>query len=112
MHENNLALQPAQLERLIVRVSDEWQKASVAGKEAALLSDTTLRRPLRRALERAVVDLPVIAYPEIPSDLLIEPTAMLRVEDVFQDPAASRQDTNSESAKDLADRINASLAAA
>ena len=43
MHENVLALQPAQLERLVTRLSAEWQKGSVAGREACRIAWHLLR---------------------------------------------------------------------
>ncbi|MEX2285637.1 MAG: flagellar biosynthesis protein FlhA [Planctomycetaceae bacterium] len=90
LRDKNLALQPAHLERLIVSLSNEWQKASVQGQEMALLTDRNLRRPLRKAIERALPDLSVVSYLEIPNDLLIEPTAMIRLEDVFQQKPAAK----------------------
>jgi flagellar biosynthesis protein FlhA len=82
IHERNLALEPARLEKLIVRLANEWRKATAAGKEVALLTDGVLRRPMRHAIVRSLADLAVIAYQEIPNDLLLESEALVRLEDV------------------------------
>lgn len=83
LRDGDLALPPAQLERLIEQLSAQKQKASVQEFELAVLSDRALRRPLRRSIERALGDLGVIAYSEIPSDLMIEPVAMIGMDDIF-----------------------------
>ncbi len=82
LHEKNLVLEPARMEQLIVRLANEWRKATASGKEIALLTDLTLRRPMRQTLVRALAELPVIAYQEIPSDLHLEPAALIRLEDL------------------------------
>ena len=90
IHDGNLSLQPAQLERFIGMLSEQWQKAVAAGHEVALLTDGSLRRAIRLGVERALPELPVMAYKEIPRDLLIHPTAMLRASDVFPQSAESQ----------------------
>ncbi len=90
--DGNLALQPKELERLIGLLNREWQKAGVQNQPAALLTDSQLRRMTRRAVERALPDLAVVAYTEIPGDLLIEPVSMLRLEEVFEARAEAKPD--------------------
>ena len=41
-----------------------------------------LRRPLHQALARALPDLAVVAYQEVPRDLVLEPVALLKPEDL------------------------------
>lgn len=82
VHEKQLVLDPARLEKLIVKLATEWRKASVRGVEVALLTDTSLRRAVRFALTRTLPDLAVIAYQEVPGDLLLEAEAMLKPEDL------------------------------
>jgi flagellar biosynthesis protein FlhA len=92
LHEKNLVLEPARLEKLIVRLATEFRKASARGQEVALLADTSLRRPLRQALGRALPDLAVVAYPEVPNNLLLQPVAMIKLDDVAgpkPEPASS-----------------------
>jgi flagellar biosynthesis protein FlhA len=82
LHEKNLALEPARLEKLLGRLASEWRKASARGQEVALLSDSTLRRPLQQILSRALPELAVIAYQEVPNDLQLESAGVVRPEDV------------------------------
>jgi flagellar biosynthesis protein FlhA len=82
LHEKNLALEPPRLEQLVVRLANESRKLAARGQELGLLSDSSIRRPLRQAIARSLPDLAVIAYQEVPSDLLLEPVAMLRPEDL------------------------------
>ncbi len=82
IQEKQLAFDPAKLEQLILRLSAEIRKATARGNETALLCDTSIRRPLRQALVRSLPDLSAIAYQEVPTDLLIEPAAFIRLEDL------------------------------
>lgn len=91
LHDKNLVLDPARLEKLIVRLASEWRKANARRQDVALLADSSLRRPLRQALGRALPDLAVVAYPEVPNDLLLEPVAMIKPDDI----AAATQESHS-----------------
>jgi flagellar biosynthesis protein FlhA len=82
LHEKNLALDPSRFEKFVTRLGAEWRKASARGVDVALLCDTVLRRPLRQALVRSLPDLAVIAYQEVPGDLILEPAALLKPEDL------------------------------
>jgi len=82
LHEKNLVLEPAKLEKLIVCLGNGWRKSHLAGKEVALLTDTVLRRPLRAAIARSLGDLSVIAYQEIPTDIGLQPFVLVRPEDI------------------------------
>jgi flagellar biosynthesis protein FlhA len=77
-----LLLDPQRLERLTLKLAAEWRQALARGLEVALLCDASLRRPLRQALVRSLPDLAVIAYQEIPADILMEPVAVIRPEDI------------------------------
>jgi flagellar biosynthesis protein FlhA len=82
LNDKILSLDPMRLEKMILFLLNEWRKATARGQEVALLTDASLRRPLRHSLLRGLPDLAVIAYAEVPSDLLLEPAAMLRLEDL------------------------------
>jgi flagellar biosynthesis protein FlhA len=82
IHEKALVLDPARLEKLIVKLANEWRKATAKGQEVALLADASLRRPLRHALARSLPDLAVVAYQEVPGDMLLEPAALVKPEDL------------------------------
>jgi flagellar biosynthesis protein FlhA len=77
-----LLLDPQRLERLTLKLAAESRQALARGLEVALLCDASLRRPLRQALVRSLPDLAVIAYQEIPADILMEPVAVIRPEDI------------------------------
>ena len=77
-----LVLDPARLEKLVVRLANEWRKATAKGQEVGLLVDASLRRPLRLAVARSLPDLAVVAYQEVPGDLLLEPAALIKPEDL------------------------------
>jgi flagellar biosynthesis protein FlhA len=77
-----LILDPARLEQLTLRLAAEIRKANARGVEVALLCDGSLRRALRHSLARALHDLAVISYQEIPNDTLMEPVAVIRAEDL------------------------------
>ncbi|MFK7821952.1 MAG: FHIPEP family type III secretion protein, partial [Planctomycetaceae bacterium] len=75
--DGRLALAPKELENLIEDLNSVWQKHSMQS-DVALLSDRALRRALKETLERALPDLAVLAYTEIPKDLRIEPLGVIR----------------------------------
>ena len=81
-HDKTLVLDPGRLEKTDCVFAQRMAKGVARGQEIALLTDASLRRPLRHALVRGLPDLAVIAYQEVPGDLLLEPAAMLRPEDL------------------------------
>jgi flagellar biosynthesis protein FlhA len=83
LHDKQLALDPPRLEKFLVRLANEWRKAVARTSEIALLCDAVLRRPVRQALSRSLPDLAVIAYQEVPADVLLEPAALLKIEDLM-----------------------------
>jgi flagellar biosynthesis protein FlhA len=82
VQNQQLALDPARLEQLTVRLAGEIRKANARGHEVALLCDASLRRAVRHAVSRALHDLTVVSYQEIPTDLLMEPVAVIRPEEL------------------------------
>jgi flagellar biosynthesis protein FlhA len=77
-----LSMEPAKMEQLVMRLAGEMRKAMTRRQEVALLCDASLRRPLRQSLVRSLGDLPVVAYQEIPTDMLMEPFSFIRPEDL------------------------------
>ncbi|VTT97906.1 flagellar biosynthesis protein : Flagellar biosynthesis protein FlhA OS=uncultured planctomycete GN=HGMM_F11F07C14 PE=4 SV=1: FHIPEP [Gemmataceae bacterium] len=75
-------IDPGRLEQLTLRLAAEIRKANNRGYEVALLCDASLRRAARNALGRALHDLSVVSYQEIPNDVLMEPVAVIRPEDL------------------------------
>ncbi len=82
LQDRSLVMDPARLEAMILRLADEWRKASAKNQDVALLTDGSLRRAVRQVLARSLPELAVIAYQEIPADLLMEAVFMLRPEDL------------------------------
>jgi flagellar biosynthesis protein FlhA len=82
VQDRTLLLDPMRLEQLILRLGNEQRKANAQGIEVALLCDTSLRRVLRQTLARSLNGLSVLAYQEIPLDLLMEPVALIKPEDL------------------------------
>jgi flagellar biosynthesis protein FlhA len=82
IQDRTLALDPGRLEKLIVRLANEHRKARMNNQEIALLTDGSMRRPLWHAIVRALPDLSVVAYQEVPNNLLLEPVAIIRPEDI------------------------------
>ncbi|MBX9627731.1 MAG: flagellar biosynthesis protein FlhA [Gemmataceae bacterium] len=82
VQNNQIALDPARLEQLTLRLAAEVRKAGARGQEVALLCDSSIRRALHHALARTLSDLTVISYQEIPNDVLMEPVAIVRPEEL------------------------------
>ena len=47
-----------------------------------MLTDGLLRRPLRHVIERAIPDLTVTAYNEIPTDLTVDVQDIVKLEEI------------------------------
>lgn len=83
LQDRRLAISPEALEALIVRLAAVLRDAGQKGQEVALLVDSQLRRPIRQLLQRGLADLAVIAFTEVPSDVLLEVAGILRRDEVF-----------------------------
>ncbi len=84
LRERQLMLPHDVLERLVASVNQKWEKAQMEGREITLLTDGELRRPLRQTLERAIPDLTVTSYSEVPADITIDIRDLVRMDDVFR----------------------------
>ena len=82
--QKQLAIDPTRLEQLVMRLGMEKRKATARGVEVALLCDAGIRRPLRHTLARSLPDLGIVAYQEIPTDVLMEPVVLVKPEDLSQ----------------------------
>jgi flagellar biosynthesis protein FlhA len=71
----HLVLDPARLERL--RNDAVGALTVAAGDPAALVCNVALRRPLSRTLHSLGVELPVLAYPELPAHIQLEPIGVI-----------------------------------
>ena len=75
-----IVVEPELMQRLLVRVSGEMERAAGAGTQPVLLCSARIRRPLRRMLERSLPALPVLAYAEVSNEVEVEATGMVEVE--------------------------------
>jgi flagellar biosynthesis protein FlhA len=77
-----LTIDPGRLEQLTRKLAAELRSANARGHDVVLLCDSSLRRAIHHVLARALPDLAIMAYVEIPTDLLMEPVAVIRPEDL------------------------------
>jgi flagellar biosynthesis protein FlhA len=73
-------------QQLMQRLMTELKKANARGYEVPLLCDGSIRRGVRHAMARAITDLSVVAYQEIPTDLLMEPVTVIRPAELAAEP--------------------------
>ena len=75
--ELHLVIAPEQLEELHKDAAQALDMAAQSEHPAALVCSQMLRRPLRRTLMSAGLDLNVLAYPELPAHLNIIPIGVI-----------------------------------
>jgi flagellar biosynthesis protein FlhA len=85
LFEGNLSFSPRQLQKIVERLRKDWEMASLKNEPVALIVDSTIRRPLRRAIYRSLPDLAIVAYSEIPTTTLINAISMVRFAEVFDE---------------------------
>lgn len=90
LRDGNVTLDPQQLTALIEEIRTAWQKNHLQQQELALLTDISLRRALRRGIERSLPDVSVLAYQEIPTDVQIEMNYVVRGHQLL-DPTAEHE---------------------
>jgi flagellar biosynthesis protein FlhA len=78
----SIVLRPDELERLVGQLQAKWETSRLKNQPAAVLVDSSIRYALHRTIFRSLPDLSIIAYSEIPSDLLIESIGIIRFQDV------------------------------
>jgi len=89
LHQDQLALGAGPLTRLIEAVGKAAKDSERRQQPLALLVDQKVRRPLKRLLARTTPDVGVIAYQEVPNDLIIDSAVMLQYDDIIGPEAAS-----------------------
>ncbi len=67
---------------MIEAINEAWKDAERRQVPLALLVDQRLRRPMKKILARTTPDLGLIAYQEIPNDLIIDSVSMLQFETI------------------------------
>ena len=78
-----LAMSPHALERLVKLLQSKWETSRIKDEPAAVLVDSSIRQPMRQTIARSLPDLSVIAYSEVPSDLLIESVSLVRYAEII-----------------------------
>lgn len=82
--DKKMAIPPDAFEALIVRLAGSLREAGQKGLEVALLVDSHLRRSLKSVLLRGLPDLTVIAFTEVPNDVLLEAEVIIRREEIYK----------------------------
>ncbi len=85
----HIALDFNRSQQLMQRLATELKKANSRGYEVPLLCDGSIRRGVRHAMSRALTDLSVVAYQEIPTDLLMEPVTVIRPTELSAEPTGA-----------------------
>ncbi len=91
LQEGRLVIQPKELERCISELRNVWEPLALQDKPVALLTDSQLRRPIRQVIERSMPEFQVISYTEIPSELMIEPESIIRLNMIFDSDQPARE---------------------
>ena len=81
--DKKLAISPEALEALIIRLANILRDAGQEGIEVLRLVDSQLRRPVRQLLQRGLSDLTVIAFTEVPNELMLEAAAIIRKDEIY-----------------------------
>ncbi|MCA9152920.1 MAG: FHIPEP family type III secretion protein, partial [Planctomycetales bacterium] len=84
LRDRQLLLPHDVMERLVSSLNSKWEKAQLDSREVTVLTDGELRRPLRMTIERAVPELAVTAYAEVPSDLSLDIREIIKMDEVFK----------------------------
>jgi flagellar biosynthesis protein FlhA len=83
MQNDSIALAPASLERLVHSLQSKWETSRIKDEPAAVLVDSSIRIAMRQTISRSLPELSVIAYSEVPADLLIESVSLIRLAEIM-----------------------------
>ncbi len=83
MHEGQLTVSPNALARLIDATARAWGDSERRQLPLALLVDRRMRRPLKNLLARSAPDLGIVAYQEVPNDLIINSVTILSYDEIL-----------------------------
>ena len=83
IQKDQVALEVGSATRMIEAIHKAWKESERKQMPLALLVDQKIRRPLRRLIARTTPDIGVIAYQEIPNDLVIDSVVMLEFDDII-----------------------------
>ncbi len=83
IQKDQVALEVGSATRMIEAIHKAWKDSERRQMPLALLVDQKIRRPLRRLIARTTPDIGVIAYQEVPNDLVIDSVVMLEFDDII-----------------------------
>ena len=83
IQKDQVALEVSSATRMIESIHKAWKDSERLQMPLALLVDQRIRRPLRRLIARTTPDIGVIAYQEVPDDLVIDSVVMLEFDDII-----------------------------
>jgi flagellar biosynthesis protein FlhA len=84
LQDKKMAIQPDAFETLIVKLATSLRDAGHKGVEVCLLVDSQLRRSLKNALARGLPDLTIVAFPEVPNDVLLEAEFVIKKDEIYK----------------------------
>ena len=85
VHGQTIAISPKSLEAFVTRVQEEWETNQLKDQSVALLVDSAIRSPLRKSIYRSLKDVKVVAYSEVPDNLVINAKRVIRFDEVVSD---------------------------
>jgi len=83
IQKDQLALDVGSATRMIEAIQKAWKESERHQMPLALLVDQKIRRPLKRLIARSTPDIGVIAYQEVPDDLVIDSVVMLEFDSII-----------------------------
>ena len=89
IQKDQVAMEVSSATRMIESIHKAWKDSERRQMPLALLVDQRIRRPLRRLIARTTPDIGVIAYQEVPDDLVIDSVVMLEFDDIIGIEAAA-----------------------
>lgn len=85
LRNGQIALNPVPMEALMRTIGEHYQASVRVDKPLAVMTDRSLRRPLRQLLLRTTPGMGMIAYSEVPGETSLDPIAILTYPEVFKE---------------------------
>jgi len=89
IQKDQLALEVGSATRMIEAINTAWKDSERRQLPLTLLVDQKIRRPLKRLIARTTPGIGVIAYQEVPDDLVIDSVVMLEFDEIIGVEAGS-----------------------
>ena len=95
IQKDQVALEVGSATRMIEAIQKTGKESERHQMPLALLVDQKLRRPLKRLIARSTPDIGVIAYQEVPDDLVIDSVEMLEFDEIIGAEGVPEKDRKS-----------------